>query len=710
MHITKLVLRNYRNFPNATLTFCKGVNTIIGENGSGKSNVFRAIRLLLDLNMLRAAYRLDESDFSRSIGDWRGHWIIISLEFSELSADESIQSLFLHGAGVIGVPALERATYNLIYRPRADVRQRLSALDAFDNDALSALLGALTPDDYEVVFTGKSDVDFSDDAVYKSVVGDFENVIFNDEINDPRVGVKLPAQLSVAKEISFTFVQALRDVVSDFQSNKTNPLLTLLKHKSGAIDPATLQPISDLVDQLNGSIAGLDDVKEVRNDILETIKATAGETYSPTSLSVASDLSGEADKLFQALKLRVGESSDAYEGAIHELSLGGANLIYLTLKLLEFRYQTRRLSIANFLLIEEPEAHIHTHVQKTLFDKIAYPDTQIIYSTHSTQISEVSNVEAMNILSRTGNVVESYQPANGLAPEDITVVQRYLDAVRCNLLFAKSVVLVEGDAEELLLPHLFKTAYGISLDELGISLINVRSTGFKNLAMLFHDVRIRKRCAIVTDLDATFFDVAENAADAASLVEAKQHAMRSAASGADRKLYLDAFANENRWVSPFYSPTTFEVEFVAAGNADSVVRALPLIYTKAATIQAATADLQSGQKHLYGWRALTIAKTHGKGWFALKLAATIQSNVRVPPYVLSAILFAYGQPKQQVWLCILRYRLAEIRKIPGVAAAVVAEIAGGIDRYEFGLDDIGDVKALFGRLVPTDPFNDFPTR
>ncbi len=155
------------------------------------------------------------------------------------------------------------------------------------------------------------------------------------------------------------------------------------------------------------------------------------------------------------------------------MSLGGANLIYLTLKLLEFKYQKVKQSFANFLLIEEPEAHIHTHIQKTLFDKLNYSDTQVIYSTHSTHISEVSNVENINILSRAEGKCEAYQPATGLNPEEVGNIQRYLDAVRSNLLFAKSVVLVEGDAEEILIPILVKKVMGVTLDELGISLINM---------------------------------------------------------------------------------------------------------------------------------------------------------------------------------------------------------------------------------------------
>ena len=55
MHISKLSLVNYRNFSNTKLLFQKGINTVIGENGSGKTNLFRAIRLLLDDNMIRSA-------------------------------------------------------------------------------------------------------------------------------------------------------------------------------------------------------------------------------------------------------------------------------------------------------------------------------------------------------------------------------------------------------------------------------------------------------------------------------------------------------------------------------------------------------------------------------------------------------------------------------------------------------------------------------
>lgn len=170
MHISKLTVVNYRNFKNTSLAFNRGVNTIIGENGSGKTNIFRAMRLLLDSNMLRSAYRLEEGDFHRGLDAWQGHWIVISLEFDEIGPDESIQALFLHGTGVVSEEGVSKATYNLIFRPKKEIRLKLSHLEEGNLAGLEAIRRNITTDDYETILTGRSSADFSSDAFYKSVV------------------------------------------------------------------------------------------------------------------------------------------------------------------------------------------------------------------------------------------------------------------------------------------------------------------------------------------------------------------------------------------------------------------------------------------------------------------------------------------------------------------------------------------------------------
>lgn len=696
MHISKLILRNYRNFANTTLNFNKGVNTVIGENGSGKTNLFRAIRLLLDDNMIRLSYRLDESDFHRGLNPSMGHWIIISLEFDDIGADEAIQALFLHGTGVLEDEAINRATYNLIFRPNTEVRQRLANLENGDIEGLEAVLESITINDYETVFTGRSEADFANDMTYNEIVGDFDNCIFSSEVDDPRIGAKLSKVFSLSREVSFTYIQALRDVVAEFHNNRTNPLLALLKSKSGDISDDVISPIVESVRDLNTAIESLDDVQTVRAHIRSTIKDTVGETYSPSSLSIKSDLPEEADKLFQSLCLFVGESGDGYEGGIHELSLGGANLIFLTLKLLQFKYQvaSQRTPIANFLLIEEPEAHIHTHIQKTLFERIDYQNTQIIYSTHSTHISEVSNIENVNILGKEGNVCEAFQPSTGLEPVEIRNVQRYLDAIRSNLLFAKSVVLVEGDAEEILIPTLFKKVFGVSLDELGVSLINVRSTGFKNVALLFHNLRIRKRCSIITDLDTAFIDITDNDDDSETEARYKVKCRNSQEVGAGRKLDLDAFVDGNPWLAVHYAQYTFEIDFMAAGNADKAVEIISKIYDRPSTIETAITELMSGSVAQYGKRILTMAANEGKGWFAILLGEFIDHKTVIPSYILDAIFFSRPALSSEIYMNIYRYRINCAQSNNEINQEEADLARCNLDCYREGSIDLATLKML----------------
>lgn len=702
MHISKLTIVNYRNFSRATLIFQKGVNTVIGENGSGKTNLFRAVRLLLDSNMVRSAYRLEESDFHRGLVEWRGHWIVIGLEFSEVGPAEAIQALFLHGTGVVAGGAVDRATYNLIFRPKKEVRLKLAALEDGDVVALSAVREKITIEDYETLFTGRSEANFSDPQTYKEIAGDFENCVFSEETDDPRIGARISQFLSLSKEVSFTHIQALRDVVSEFHNNRTNPLFSLLKNKSGEVSTQTMAPIVAKVQDLNTSIEALEDVQSVRSNIRDTIKDAAGETYSPASLSIKSDLPDEAEKLFQSLRLFVGESEEGYEGAIHELSLGGANLIYLTLKLLEFKYQRAHEPIANFLMIEEPEAHIHTHIQKTLFDRIAYSDTQIIYSTHSTFISEVSNVLNVNVLGKSDGACEAYQPATGLAADEIGNIQRYLDAVRSNLLFAKSVMLVEGDAEEILVPILFKRVIGLSLDELGISLINIRSTGFKNVALLFHSLRIRKRCSIVTDLDSAFVDTTPIPGEPEAEVAFKRKCAAAQIVGDARKLELDLLVTGNAYLAVYYATHTFEVDLVAAGNAATVCGVVSQVYKDPLTVATAVADLSSGNKALFGRRVLTMARQEGKGWFAVLLGKVVDHKTNLPPYIRDAVFFARPSLTPEIYFNVYNYRVSCALACGDIPAQVAETARARLNLFRKGEVSLSDLKVFMMPALPGD--------
>lgn len=630
MYVSKLTIRNYRNFQNETFIFKKGINTLIGENGSGKTNIFNAIRLVLDENLPRNIKYLKDNDFNRSIGLWKGHWIVISIEFDELTNDDKIQCLATHFVGTLGT----KGNFNFYFRPNEKTRQKLfdfSNLDPADktNTNFKVLIDEITTDDYEPVFTSKAkDIDFQNDLFYKKHVGDFVNYIFpnpSDKCLD-QLGV-FNRSFTIYDEISCTYADALRDVISDLRLYKSNPLIALLSEYEKAIDDTEKEAVETLVTNLNNKISGLEKVKELSGEIEKKITDTVGKTYSPT-IEITSNLPNETEDLFKKLTLRVGENLSEPTSNIEELSLGGANLVFLSLKLLSYQMQLPKNKASYLLLIEEPEAHLHTHIQKTIFQNIGKEKAQVIYSTHSTHISEVCKINSVNILTKKNNCTQVSQPVNGLSNDEIIHLERYLDASRNTLLFAKSVIMVEGDAEFFVLPTFIKEVFGIMPDELGLSLINSGSTEFKNIANIFHADRIKKRCSIITDEDKSITGIPDEAEKLGRL----------------RRIKLNTFTRSNPFVNAYFAEYTFEVELIKSGNSSYFKPIIEKSYigTHHKTITAKAkhlANIDSSDVKDYGHAALQIAKREQKGWFAIQLCDRIDYKFIIPDYILKAIGF-----------------------------------------------------------------------
>ena len=190
MYISELELTNFRNFKNAKFKFKQGVNTLIGENSSGKSNVLYAIRLLLDENLPFNATKLLETDFNQNIDDWKGHWIVLKLTFKNLDSSEAASFVAHHSKNINNIEE-STGTYALYFRPNKMVRKvlfeytkQIENLQKNNEDTselktkLNNFLKEITLNDYESVFSCRVSADFNDDRQYKLLIGDFENGIF----------------------------------------------------------------------------------------------------------------------------------------------------------------------------------------------------------------------------------------------------------------------------------------------------------------------------------------------------------------------------------------------------------------------------------------------------------------------------------------------------------------------------------------------------
>ena len=63
MNIKSVTIKNFRNFKDFSIDFSKGFQTIIGENNIGKSNLYWAIRLVLDKDLPYNTRNLEIKDF-----------------------------------------------------------------------------------------------------------------------------------------------------------------------------------------------------------------------------------------------------------------------------------------------------------------------------------------------------------------------------------------------------------------------------------------------------------------------------------------------------------------------------------------------------------------------------------------------------------------------------------------------------------------------
>lgn len=646
MFLKYLQIVNYKNLRSARFSFVEGVNTVIGENDSGKSNAMTALRILLDDTYYYNTKRLKENDFSDSLGNWKGHWIILSAVFGKITSEdketevcagivpeneneEFLKSYIKSGEDDIGV-------ISLFIRPQKQVRNKLSEITdiaEFEEERKKIKIS-----DYEFYYTSRAQTDFTDKDIYTKIVGDLEKGQCSDpdEDDDRILGCKLNIA-DVQDHISVVFIDALRDVASELGKPK-NPIRRIIESVESLIKESELNTIKSEIVQLNKSISEVEQVELVGRKINEKLLDMIGMVYSP-EIILQSGLKDDINSLSRYLFMKPSKQND-----IDSLGLGHLNMIYMALKIVEYEVNRTR-ELINIMIIEEPEAHIHTHIQRTLFDKLKVTKdyTQIITTTHSTHLAEVSEVKNINILKSIGSNSISMQPSQGLdefGKKNLQLknlklsdcIERYLDSKRSVLLFSKGVVLVEGDGEEILIPNLIKNALGVSLDEMGIGLVNVGSVSFEYIASLFSEERIKRTCAIVTDEDIQIVET-----------DSKLYKAEAEKRGKSRKKKLADLYGTNPWVESFFAPHTLEVDFALAdarANSDYISEVVELNYVDTNTIKRHKENLKQGTDAACANTVLTLARDMGKGWYATTLSNYIDIAVTVPQYILGAIAFA----------------------------------------------------------------------
>lgn len=469
MYLKKLKIWNFRRIstsddasispenPGASIDFNPNLNIIVGENNSGKTTIIDAIRLVLGTHS-QEYFRLDELDFHHN-GSTRAQELRIELIFSGLSdaeAGDFLEWIGMDEGGNYELRIWLQASIQDDNRVIYNIRSGADEIGIhMENEAKQKL--------WTTYLKPLRDADAELSPGYKSRLAQIliNNPIFRKEFDD---------EGSIKPHALEKYVKKANDKVKDYFSLETLPPDSEYELEEGTIGGGS---IKNRIDAYLETFFHIDDSKEAKFSISDA----------------------ELIGILRKLRLSLDEN---------KAGLGELNQLFIATELLLLQDESYRgLKLA---LIEEIEAHLHPQAQLRLIgaldDALVKNNSQFILTTHSTTLASKVKLENL-ILCYEGKAYSLAADRTKLEKEDYAFLERFLDATKANLFFAKGVILVEGDAENILIPTIAEII-DRPLHRYGVSIVNVGSTAFLRYAKIFHrsgEGTLPIKVSIVTDMD-----------------------------------------------------------------------------------------------------------------------------------------------------------------------------------------------------------------
>ncbi|MEH6538274.1 MAG: AAA family ATPase [Psychroserpens sp.] len=501
MYISKIRINNFRNFKEKEIEFNDGVNVIIGHNNAGKTNLIKALSLVIDNERPK---RLLTDDFNKNVTleELKNTPPKISISVTITKGkEETPDDLVTISNWLTKLDSSYEAllTYEF-FLPEKKHEEYIKALSVLNIKTPNAIEKAWKLIKHEFIrFYG-----------YKIWGGEITN--------------QATADSESLQKFDFQFLDAIRDVERDMLTGRNTLLREVFdffmdyeikkdgtktleeKYEQIKIKKDLFSEKADtLIDNLSSRI-------EMGKQEILSYATKTGASFNKAKPNFEGSIS--ENEMYSVLKLIVEYESGIKIPATHN-GLGYNNLIFMSLLLAKMQvnadvdYLDSNAKVFTTLAIEEPEAHLHPAMQYKFLkflneNKKEKKVRQIFLTTHSTHItSAVSLDEIICLHNENGETAIGYPTKVFPEIKNKKYVQRFLDSTKSDMLFAQKILFVEGLAEQLLM-SIFANYINKSLEDNHIAVINVGGRYFEHFLYLFDSSKentIPKKIVCITDRD-----------------------------------------------------------------------------------------------------------------------------------------------------------------------------------------------------------------